>query len=223
MCGRINQPDSAIEYGKQLYPEHPELFRQLGTGPRHNVPPGTEPITLHQLTGEPAASRLFWGYRPHWFDKAPVINARLDTILKKSPFWRATLKHRVIVPVAGWFEWTGEKGDKQPWFIHARDGQTIFLAGVSAGKLDAEPGPESGFAIVTDDSAGGMVDIHDRRPVALKPDDAREWLDPGLEVEAALELLSTARGESAFQWHPVTRRIGNARYQRPDATTPIQP
>ena len=164
MCGRINQPDSAIEYGKQLYPEHPELFRQLGAGPRHNVPPGTEPITLHQLTGEPAATRLFWGYRPHWFDKAPVINARLDTILKKSPFWRATLKHRVIVPVAGWFEWTGEKGDKQPWFIHARDGQTIFLAGVSAGKVDAEPGPESGFAIVTDDSAGGMVDIHDRRP-----------------------------------------------------------
>lgn len=223
MCGRINQPDSATEYGKALFPDHSALFKDVGPGPRHNVPPGTEPITLHQFDGTPASARMFWGYRPHWFDKSPVINARLDTILKKSPFWRTTLKHRIIVPVAGWFEWTGEKGAKQPWFIHSGDSQTIFLAGVSAGKPGAEPDPTNGFAIVTDDAAGGMVDIHDRRPVALKPEDAREWLDPALEVDTALEILSTARSESAFQWHPVTRRIGNAGYQRPDATTPIQP
>jgi putative SOS response-associated peptidase YedK len=28
---------------------------------------------------------------------------------------------------------------------------------------------EVGFVIVTEDCAGGMVDIHDRRPVALAP------------------------------------------------------
>lgn len=223
MCGRINQPDSAVDYGKHLFPESAALFSDLGPGPRNNVPPGTEPITLHCLSGEPTASRMFWGYRPHWFDKSPVINARLDTILKKSPFWRATLKHRIIVPVAGWFEWVGDKGDKQPWFIYAKDGQPIFLAGLCAGKPEAEPAPESGMAIVTDDAAGGMVDIHDRRPIALLTEDARQWLDPELNADDALSLLSTARSEGAFQWHPVTRRIGRPSYQQPDASSPIQP
>ncbi|MBY6309906.1 hypothetical protein E5C30_05800 [Alcaligenes faecalis] len=51
-----------------------------------------------------------------------MINARLDTILKKSPMWRGLLGKRVLVPADGWFEWTGEVGDKQPWFIHSKDG-----------------------------------------------------------------------------------------------------
>jgi len=31
--------------------------------------------------------------------------------------------------------------------------------------------------IISADSAGGMVDIHDRRPVVLAPELALEWLD----------------------------------------------
>lgn len=34
-----------------------------------------------------------------------------------------------------------------------------------------------GFVIITSDSAGGMVDIHDRRPVVFTPELAQERLD----------------------------------------------
>ena len=74
---------------------------------------------------------------------------------------------------------------------------------------------EHGFAILTDASAGGMVDIHDRRPVVLAPEAAREWTSPDISVESALELLSTARPGTAFQWHPVTRQMSNVKYQAP--------
>src|SRR5690606_14350798 len=88
-----------------------------------------------------------------------------------------------------------------------------------------EPGKEvlaeTGFAIITDDAAGGMVDIHDRRPVCLTPGDAQYWIDTEISVGAALELLSTPRPESAFQWWPVTRAVGNSRYQLQDAAVPI--
>jgi putative SOS response-associated peptidase YedK len=42
--------------------------------------------------------------------------------------------------------------------------------------------------IITADSAGGMVDIHDRRPVTLSPELAREWLDPATPKERSEQM-----------------------------------
>lgn len=39
---------------------------------------------------------------------------------------------------------------------------------------DEGPSEHDGFVIIASDSAGGMVDMHDRRPVVLMPDLARE-------------------------------------------------
>lgn len=82
---------------------------------------------------------------------------------------------------------------KPPWFISAHDAQPIYMAGITAWQPGREMLAENGFAIITDDSAGGIVDIHDRRPIALTPEYAAAWIDPELPVGAALELLSTPR------------------------------
>ena|SRR5690606_37544709 len=96
------------------------------------------------------------------------------------------------------------------------------MATISAWKEGAEPGEQHGLAIVTDDSAGGMVDVHDRRPVVLMAEHAREWLDPDTTVEQAKKLLSVARPESAFEWYEVTRKMGNSRYQGEDSSKPVR-
>ncbi len=220
MCGRISQFRDVEQYWAQLplhpFVEHMEFERSV------NVPPGTRPLIFHGLNGErPQSALLFWGYKPPWSSRPPLINARLDTVLKGSKFWQPLLSRRIIVPVDGWYEWTGEKGNKQPWFITARDGHPIYLAGITAWRPGASVTAETGFAIVTDDAAGGMVDIHDRRPIALTPADAAEWIRANLRVQSALELLSTPRPESAFQWWRVTKAVGNSRYQMPDATQPL--
>lgn len=219
MCGRFSQREAAEVYaamvGWKKYAGDP------GPGPKYNVPPGTAPMALHQLTGKPSVTRTFWGFRPHWYEKSPVINARLDTILRQSGFWKPILSRRVIVPADGWFEWTGEKGNKAPWFISPKDENPVLLVGITGWKPNAEEDPTHGMAIITDDSAGGMVDIHDRRPIALTPEDARAWVDPDLSVDEALQILSTPRPESAFTWWKVTNRVGNSSYQNQDATKPI--
>jgi putative SOS response-associated peptidase YedK len=85
----------------------------------------------------------------------------------------------------------------------------------------AEPDAEHGMAIVTDDSAGGMIDIHDRRPVALTPEAARAWADPSTPLATAREVLAAALPEEAFEWHPVRKEVGNSRYEIPDAIDPV--
>lgn len=221
MCGRIRQAGDGEQYMETLNWNPRAIFNDI-QGPKYNVPPGTRPLTLHRLgDGSEQVERMFWGYKPSWYKKGPVSNARLDTVLKDSPFWRPLLTRRILVPAEGWYEWTGKKGAKQPWFIHSKDGAPILMAGIAAWHPDAEMDAANGFAIVTDDSAGGMVDIHDRRPIALAAEDALTWVDPKTPLEDALELLSTPRPESAFIWYRVTPAMGNARYQLVDASEPI--
>lgn len=221
MCGRVRQARSLDEY-QEHFKWNPHTLLDV-EGLKYNVPPGTQPIVFHRLgDGSEQASRLFWGYKPPWYQRGPASNARLDTILKGSGFWKPLLTHRIIMPADGWYEWTGEKGDKQPWFISAKDGAPILMAGIAAWEPGRKIIAETGFAIVTDDTAGGMIDIHDRRPICLTIADAHEWVDPTVTINDALELLSTPRSESAFRWWQVTRKMGESRYQLPNASEPVE-
>jgi len=69
-----------------------------------------------------------------------------------------------------------------------------------------------GFVIITADSDQGMVDIHDRRPVVLEADLAREWIEPDLPLERAEDIVRLlALPVEVFDWFPVNRAVGNVR------------
>lgn len=130
-----------------------------------------------------------------------------------------------------WFEWVDEGGPKkQPYLIRRKDRAPILCAAIGQ-YPSAELGPSEydGFVIITADSKGGMVDIHDRQPVTLSPELAREWLDPATSNERA-EQMVLLQGEpaEAFEWFKVDRAVGNVRnqqsglinrYQRPTCLT----
>lgn len=85
-----------------------------------------------------------------------------------------------------------------------------------------EPGTGDGFVVITADSEGGMLDIHDRRPVVLSPQRALRWLDPELDPGAAGE-IAQEHGETAdaFRWHTVGREVGNVRNEGPSLALPL--
>ncbi|MDL0438237.1 SOS response-associated peptidase family protein [Stutzerimonas frequens] len=79
-----------------------------------------------------------------------------------------------------------------------------------------------GFVIITADSDKGMVDIHDRRPVVLEADLAREWIEPDLPLERAEEIMRhLALPVEVFEWFPVTCR-GQRPQRRPLANRASQ-
>ncbi|MOA49716.1 putative SOS response-associated peptidase YedK [compost metagenome] len=68
--------------------------------------------------------------------------------------------------------------------------------------------------IITADAAGGMLDIHDRRPVVFRAELVREWLDPATPVERAEQmLLFEGEGSEVFEWYKVGKAVGNVRNQ----------
>ncbi|UVJ41997.1 SOS response-associated peptidase family protein [Pseudomonas sp. LS1212] len=225
MCGRLSQYRGIHDFVEALSMPN-ALANAVGEQPleRYNAAPSTPLALLHLADNILHADLVRWGWRPHWAgDRAPPINARVEKVAHGA-FFRAIWPHRAIVPVDGWYEWVDE-GDpkKQPYYIRRQDGAPILCAAIgqyaTAGREQQE---SDGFVIITADSAGGMVDIHDRRPVVLAPELAREWLDPATPGERA-EQVVLLQGEPSetFDWFRVDKAVGNVRNQGAQLLLPI--
>jgi putative SOS response-associated peptidase YedK len=222
LCGRLDQNDIARLIRDFDWTD--AVFNRSQAQDSHNVCPGTYRPVLHADGDALFADDLFWGYRASWAEasgkKIPIaINTRLERISNR--YWCSLLRRgRAIVPALGWYEWTGEKGSKQPWHVHRTDGSPIYLAALANFNSSSDAAAANGFTIVTADAEGGMVDIHDRRPVVLSAADAALWLDPDLPAEQAEQLLrSVALGPDEFGCHMVDRAVGNVPAQRAQPVT----
>ncbi|WP_255992042.1 SOS response-associated peptidase [Chitinolyticbacter albus] len=219
MCGRVAKTRQGWDYIEHLGWDH-ELDG-LDDPPRYNVPPGTRQLMLHRLgeEGAPAADWVWWNYLPAWSKtKGGYPNARIEKVLGGSGYYRAPWekRRRGIMPVDGWFEWLAlEGGGKQPYYITAKNRQPLWLATITLFEPgQPSEGPEHGMAIITQDSVGGMVDVHDRRPVVFGQADVLAWLDPNVSPDLASQLLlHMARPGDEFEWWAVPVAIGNTRNQ----------
>ena len=107
---------------------------------------------------------------------------------------------------------TVENGKKQPWYITRKVNEPIFMAGLTNYQMYGQQTVDVGFVIVTEDSGAGMVDVHDRRPAVLKPDDASRWMNSETSVEEAAHIAQTRSiPTEEFMWWRVDRAVN-----RPD-------
>jgi putative SOS response-associated peptidase YedK len=224
MCGRLSQYRGIHDFVDALSMPN-ALANNVGDQPleRYNIAP-TTPVALFHFFGDLLqAEQVVWGWRPHWCIDDPLpINARAEKVAH-GPFFRAIWSHRAIVPIDNWFEWVYEGGaKKQPYLIHRKDRAPILCAAIGhfpGG--ERKPHEHDGFVIITADSAGGMVDIHDRRPVVLKPELAREWLDPATPTDRAEQIvLHHGEPSGVFEWFKVDPAVGNVRNQEPHLVEP---
>lgn len=91
------------------------------------------------------------------------------------------------------------------------------------GSTPFERGDEAeGFLIVTAAADKGLVDIHDRRPLVLSPEAAREWMRQDIGGKDAAEIAADGSvSADKFIWHAVTRAIGNVKNQGADLIKPV--
>ena len=144
--------------------------------PNLNVCP-TDPVHVVTAQGGRSLSAMRWGFLPAWYT-APnagplLINARAETIATKPAFRDACRARRCLIPASAFYEWTGEKGRKQPWRIARADGAPLAFGGIWQ-----RWGPEGlpTCAIVTCAANEVMARLHHRMPVIVEPDDWPLWL-----------------------------------------------
>lgn len=170
---------------------------------RANICP-TEPITAIVLgeDGSAGARELRWGLLPGWAKPKgrPLINAR-DDKLASSGAWRgltAAASGRAIIPAGGWLEWSRAEDPRagtprQPFHFTPDDGSLIGFAALwTIATPQGAGAPVASATIITTASAPlpAVAAIHDRMPAILGgPDAEAAWLDPAVELDAALALI----------------------------------
>ena len=123
-----------------------------------------------------------WGLVPSWAKDTKIgfkTNARAETVATAPSFRAAFKSRRCLVPVSGFFEWTGPKSARQPHYITMADGQIMTFAGLWETWHDkgADRALLS-FTIITTAANAFMAKLHNRMPVILDPEDLGKWLDP---------------------------------------------
>jgi putative SOS response-associated peptidase YedK len=163
---------------------------------------------------EPAA----WDFHPPFLTKKtrPQFNARIETVATNGLWKSAFASSRCIVPMRGYYEWTGEAGDKQPHFLHG-ERPILAAAGLAtARKVDGEWHVST--VIVTRAARDAAGAVHERMPAFLTRAAYDEWLSPGAlasadDTQRMLALLDAASAEVAGEVvsYKVDRRVNNSR------------
>lgn len=188
MCGRINVSDHA---GVQALLDQLGISLDAGTfHPRYNIAPG-EDILVAFNGNSPELARMSWGIVPAWArtkpGSRPLINARLETAWEKPSFRKMMAHSRGVVPVTGFYEWKQAGSVRQPYFI--RPAAPIALALAAIYQI-AKDGTRQ-VAILTEEAAGSMTQIHHRQPVILAPQKMKTWLTS--EDRQAIEAVTAGQ------------------------------
>lgn len=207
--------------------------------PTYSIAPTTlAPIVLERpVDGAPSRelelAKWDWPKPPGRPAGAPIINARIEKLAER--FWvGAFSSSRALIPMGGYLEWTGEKGDKQPHYLH---GDGVLAAAGLAWTIDIDGRRQRVFVVITREARDASGEVHDRMPAFVDESLWDEWLSPEpLTIqgdpaasrrrrEALLEQLdaSSAAIASTIRTHLVDRRVNNSRTVDPYDPTLIEP
>ncbi len=217
MCARYSL------FSRQLFQQEFDLAAD-GVEPHYNIAPtDVAPIIVETEHGR-ALEPMQWGLVPSW-SKDPaigqkLINARAETLAEKPSFRTAFKRRRCLVPADGFFEWKGEKGSKQPFFIRMKSQSPFAFAGLWE-HWEGVDGELTTFTIVTTEPNELLATVHTRMPVIIARSDYDAWLDHNVQNGELLIPLLTPYAAEEMEMYPVTKAMSNPSYESPTIVEPV--
>ena len=178
MCGRKTLTQSIEKITRDLSIDKWE--RKTEYRPSYNISPGQlSPIILQDKYR--VVKKMKWGLIPSWAkDKSigyKMINARAETLTKKSSFQGLITKKRCVVISDGYYEWKKEGKRKIPYYIRCPNNQLLPLAGLWTSWINSNGNKINSYTIITTKASAFVYNVHHRMPVILNSDSISDWLD----------------------------------------------
>ncbi len=165
---------------------------QSNLQPREAIFP-TDPAPVLRLTDKGITlSELRFGLIPYFHKGAAkewkllTTNARSENVTTSGTYKQAFRRHRCLVPFTSFFEWTGEKGNKQQWQFTPNEYSWLAFAGIWD-NANTRDGQIESFSLITMPAGQDVVAIHNRQPIILTPDKFALWLNPDQSAKELLE------------------------------------
>ncbi len=203
------------EYHAQLSLFRPEEIPHIEPG--YNIAPTQQVpiIRKREVSDDLELIMTRWDFVPRWWKKPlsekkfSTFNARGEDVATKSTF-RSSFKDRpCLVPMSGYYEWTGPRGKKQPYAIAMRNRRWFYVAGLwDRAWIDGEP--IDSFTILTTGAAPDLEHIHARMPVIPEQSSVVDWLSA--TPEQRRDMIKPNVSGDLYFWK-VGPEVGNVRNQ----------
>ncbi len=221
MCGRFSLGADATTLVTQF-----DLFEAPAWTPRYNIAPTQPAPTIVIASTQPTRQFTLhrWGLIPFWAKEpgigAQLINAQAETVATKPAFRAAFRKRRCLVLADGFYEWTRQGRQRQPYYIRLRNERPFAIAGL----WEHWEGPEglalSSCTLLTIAANALIGPFHHRMPVILDPGDYDLWLDPSVQDAVRLQALLRPYPAERMTAYPVSPRVNNPAHDSLDCIEP---
>lgn len=224
MCGRFvqNIPFETLRHNFNIRATASDII------PNYNVAPTQEILTIIKHDNVNKLEKLHWGLVPFWAKDISIgsrmINARAETASSKPSFRNAFKKRRCLIPADGFYEWKGEKGNKQPYYVFTPSGEPFAFAGFWESWTDKESDEESVYkscTIITTAASESIREIHHRMPVILDPDFYEKWLNAEIQDPKELEIILRDGVIHEMKYYPVSTFVNSVKNNDPNCIKPI--
>jgi len=224
MCGRFVQ-NSPLQIIQQIFNTDKVLFEVI---PNYNVAPTQKILAIINQDNENKLEKLHWGLVPFWANDismgSRMINARAETVSQKPGFRNAFRKRRCVIPADGFYEWKGEKGHKQPYYITVPSGKPFAFAGLWETWVDKENDEESVYkscTIITTTASEPLSSIHHRMPAILDPEFHEKWLNEKIQNPKNLEIILRDGLIYDMIYYSVSKSVNSVKNNDPNCIKPI--
>jgi putative SOS response-associated peptidase YedK len=224
MCGRFVQ-NSPLQIIQRIFNTDKVLFEVI---PNYNVAPTQKILAIINQDNENKLEKLHWGLVPFWANVismgSRMINARAETVSQKPGFRNAFRKRRCVIPADGFYEWKGEKGDKQPYYITVPSGKPFAFAGLWETWTDKENDEESVYkscTIITTAASEPLSSIHHRMPAILDPEFYEKWLNEKMQNPKNLKIILRDGLIHDMIYYPVSKLVNSVKNNDPNCIKPF--
>lgn len=147
------------------------------------------PVVANSPSMATGVYAMKWGYTMP--DGKPMFNARSETAATKPLFADGMRQRRCIIPATLYFEWEKRGSQKIKHAISPTGSDMICMAGIY--RIE---GNRAACSVLTRTPAACIAHIHDRMPVILPKEAAKDWLNLRYDPQ---EVLTAALGDMTFQ------------------------
>jgi putative SOS response-associated peptidase YedK len=219
LCGRFVQFSSLRTLADHF---QIDLFGDEWTA-SYNIAPTQEIYAVIHQNGRRLV-KFHWGLVPFWSKDlsgaSRLINARAETVAQKPSFRTAFKRRRCLILSDGFYEWKGEKGHKQPYFMFLPDQQPMAFAGLwEAWKPKDAADDQSTYkscTIITREASSSVRDIHHRMPVILTPEAYARWLNPENQRTNYLQNIIDTEYIRKLKYFPVSKMVNRVQNNTPE-------
>ena len=221
MCGRFVRHSSLSLIEKTFNIDSVEA--ELASS--YNVAPSQQILAVIN-NGANRLVTFHWGLVPFWAKDRSIgnrlINARAETVAKKPSFRTAFKKRRCLIVADGFYEWKGEKGSKQPWFLTTSSAEPFGFAGLWESWADGKNSDYLSATIITTAASDSVKDIHHRMPVILQPNAHSDWLNNNFEDPNRLDQILQNEHVRDLRSYPVSKQVNAVTNNHPGCIEPVK-